>query len=308
MTTVPVPIDAPCILITGGSSGLGRATARALAGLGARIVIVGRDLPRTRAAVEWIKRESGNPRVDLLLADLAHPQEVRDLALAFRRGFGRLDVLINNAGAFYSDLHIGPGGFERTWALNHLARVGLTVELLPLLRAGGAGRIVDVSSSWHRHGWIDFDDLAGIPRARGLRAYAQAELANLLFTQALARRLTGTGVTVNSLHPGMIESGFGRQMNGAARIAWLLARPIRRSPARAAATSVYLASAPAVQGLTGGYFVDCRAISPGRAALDVELQERLWRFSLAQLGLVDDVVGPVDPPGGLIAAGSGGRS
>ena len=288
MTTASTFRDARTVLITGASSGAGRATARALAQRGARIVIVGHDLPRTRVAVDWLRRESGNPHVDLLLADLTCPQEVRDLVLAFRRGFGRLDVLINNAAVFSRDPRVGPGGFERTWALNHLARVELSLGLLPLLRVRGAGRIVNVSSWLYRRGRIDFDDLAGVSRGRGWRSYAQSQLATVSFSRALARRLAGTGVTVNSSHAGLIDSAFGR----------------------AAATPIHLAWAPEVAGMSGRHFVACRPTDPGGAAEDLELQERLWRFSLGQLGLgdvgLDAGIRATDATEGLRGSGVGG--
>jgi retinol dehydrogenase-12 len=292
MTTSADPADAPLILITGGSAGLGRATARALARRGARIVIVGKDLPGTRAAVDWIKRGSGNPRVDFLLADLADPHEVRSLALAFGRGFGRLDVLINDAQASARDPRIGipPTAFERTWAFNHLARVGLILALLPLLQARGAGRIVNVSSWLYPRGRIDFDDLVGVSRSRGLRAQARSQLATVLFTRALARRLAGSGVTVNSCHRGLID-------------------PFERSLERAAATPVRLASAPELAGVTGRHFVACKPVAARGLAADVDLEERLWRFSLEQLGLADDRLDDLaaaTDDGGLMAAGAPG--
>jgi retinol dehydrogenase-12 len=293
------------ILITGGTSGIGRATARALAGQGARVVIVGRDLPRTRAAVDWIRRETGNPRVDLLLADLEVPRDVRDLALAFGRGHDHLDVLINNAGGFFSEYQVGAGGFERTWALNHLAYVGLTLELLPLLRNAAAGRIVNVSSSLHRRGRIDFNDSQGTVAFDGVRAYAQSKLANVMFTQLLARRLARTRVTVNALHPGLISSGLGRNMHGPTKLFYdVLARPFRRSAERGAETPVYLASAPEVEGVTGAYFVNCRPTQVARAAGDGDVQERLWRVSLEQLGRSDDIdTGGARTGGSLLARG-----
>ena len=189
-------------LITGATSGIGKATAMGLANMGASVVMVGRDRGRGEAALAEIKEKSANASVDLLLADLSSQEEVRRLADEFKEAYPRLDVLINNAGVFRSERITTADGLEMTFAVNHLAYFLLTNLLLDVLKASAPSRIVNVSSGDHRNGTIDFDDLQGEKGYKGAKAYSQSKLANVLFTYELARRLEGTGVSANCLHPG----------------------------------------------------------------------------------------------------------
>jgi retinol dehydrogenase 12 len=271
-------------LVTGATLGIGFATALGLARLGAHVVMVGRDAARTKAAAERIRRDAGADGPDFLIADLSSPDEVRQLAHDFKERYPRLDVLVNNAGGIFTKREVTAAGIERTWALNHLAYVVLTLELLDLLKASAPARIVNVASELHKRGRMDFGGLQGEQGYNGLRAYNQSKLANVLFTCALARRLEGTGVTANCLHPGVIASGFGHEASGPVKIGLTLIRPFLASPDKGAKTSIYLASSPEVEGVNGLYFKKCRPSQPSPLSADVELQERLWEISLRQTG------------------------
>lgn len=267
-------------LVTGATSGLGRVTARELARLGARVVLVGRDRARCEAATSAIAGATGNAAVEYLVADLSVQAQVRRLARDFRARHDRLDVLVNNAGALFATRRESADGIEMTFALNHLAYFLLTELLLDVLKAAAPARVVNVASGAHAMvRGIDFDDLQGRARYRPFRAYSQSKLANILFTFELARRLEGTGVTANTLHPGFVATNF-TAGNGALgwslrRLAGLLA--IR--PEEGAKTSVYLASSPEVAGITGRYFVEQRTAEPSAAARDRDAALRLWRVS-----------------------------
>jgi len=279
---MPDSMQGQVCLVTGATFGIGRATALGLAGRGARVAIVGRDAGRTEATATWLRRASGNEQVEPLLADLFAQAEVRRLAQAFMATHRRLDVLVNNAGGFFSERATTVDGFERTWALNHLVYFRLTLELLPLLKASAPARIVNVASAVHARGRIDFDDLQGARRYDGVRSYCQSKLANVLFTYALARRLAGSGVTANCLHPGMVATGIKRNMRGVPWLFMTAAGAFMLTPEQGAATSIHLASSPAVAGISGKYFVKCRWAESSPLSRDEALQERLWAASLEQ--------------------------
>jgi NAD(P)-dependent dehydrogenase (short-subunit alcohol dehydrogenase family) len=269
-------------LVTGATLGIGKETALGLARKGAHVVIVGRDEARTRETAAWVAKESGNAQVDFLVADLSSQAEVRRLAAAFDSRYPRLDVLVNNAGAIFMKRELTVDGFERTWALNHLAEFLLTRLLLDKLAASAPARIVNVSSDAHTAGAITFDNLQGERKYGGMRAYAQSKLANILFTFALARRLTGKGVTANCLHPGVVATGFGHNTPGLVNTVLNLARPFLLTAEKGAATSIYLASSPEVADVSGKYFVKCKPAAPSKQSADVALQERLWELSEQQ--------------------------
>lgn len=272
-------------LVTGATSGIGYETALGLAGAGARVGIVGRDPSRTDAAVARIRAAVPGTAVDAFVADLSAQAQVRRLAADVRGTYGRLDVLVNNAGAIFDTRRTTVEGLERTWALDHLAYVLLTLELLDLLRASAPARIVNVSSMAHMRAEIDLGDLQGARAYTPLKAYAQAKLGNLLFTYALARRLDGSGVTVNALHPGVIASGFAKGTSGWFGFGWNLIRPFLMKPADGAATSLYLAASPEVTGVSGCYFAKSKPVSSSRRSLDRSVQEQVWALSLEQVGL-----------------------
>src|SRR5918997_5893140 len=242
-------------LITGATSGIGKATAMGLANMEASVMMVGRDRGRGEAAMAEIKERSGNASVDLILADVSSQKEIRRLADEFREAYPRLDVLINNAGVFRSERITTADGIEETFAVNHLAYFLLTNLLLDTLEAGAPSRIVNVASADHSNATIDFDDLQGEKGYTGAKAYSQSKLANVLFTHELARRLRGTGVTANCLHPGVVGTNLGSGVSGALGFLVRALRPLMKSPKKGAKTSIYLASSPEVEGSSGGYFV-----------------------------------------------------
>ena len=275
-------------LVTGATNGIGYATALGLARRGDRVVLVGRGAGRLQAAEAGIRAAVPGAMLETARADLSSQGEIRGLAAEIGRRHDRLDVLVNNAGAIFDRRALTVDGIERTWALDHLGYVLLTLELLDLLKAsagGGAGpRIVNVASAAHQRGHIDFDDPEGARRYGGMRAYCQAKLGNVLFTYALARRLAGSGVTANALHPGVIRSGFARNTGGLLGFGWSLIRPFLSTPEDGARTSLHLACAPELDGVSGGYFARCAPAPSSRESRDTGVQERLWALSLAQVG------------------------
>ncbi|MDP9238496.1 MAG: SDR family oxidoreductase [Chloroflexota bacterium] len=271
------------VMVTGASLGIGKETAAALAGMGARVVIVCRDRARGEAARAEIARQSGNPGVELMLADFSSLAQVRELAAAFKQQHPQLHVLVNNAGAYNAHRTTTTDGFETTFGVNHLGYFLLTDLLLDVLKASTPARIVNVSSGAHRGGHINFDDLQGEKGYSGRKAYGQSKLANVLFTYELARRLEGTGVTANAVHPGVVRTGFGKNNPGVLGTAFgifqIIGRPFYLSPADGAATSIYLASSPEVEGVTGKYFVKCNAVSSNAESYDTDVVRRLWQVS-----------------------------
>jgi retinol dehydrogenase 14 len=267
-------------MITGATSGIGKATAMELASMGASVVMVGRDLGRGEAALAEIKEQSANASVDLMLADLSSQQEVRMLADEFKETYPRLDVLVNNAGLFRSERITTADGLETTFAVNHLAYFLLTNLLLDTLKASAPSRIVNVSSGDHASGTIDFDDLQKEKGYKGAKAYSQSKLANVLFTHELARRLEGTGVSANCLHPGVVGTNLGSGVSGVFGFTVRAAMgPLMKSPEKGAETSVYLASSPEVEGLSGGYFVKKAEARSSDLSHDERLARRLWEVS-----------------------------
>ena len=270
-------------MITGASGGIGKETALALAEMGATVIIVARDSEKGRAALTDIRQRSGNDHVELVIADLASLDAVRRLAAEFREKNQQLHVLVNNAGALNSQLSLTKEGFEMTFGVNHLAHFLLTNLLLDLLKTSAPARIINVSSSGHTRGTIDFDSLRGERKYGGIAAYGQSKLANVLFTYEMARRLDGTGVTVNCLHPGVIRTGFGHNNSGIwgalFGVFHTVARPFLLTPEQGAQTSIYLASSPDVESITGKYFVKMEPIQSSDLSYDTGVAQRLWQVS-----------------------------
>jgi retinol dehydrogenase 14 len=273
-------MDEKVCLITGATSGIGKATAMGLANMGASVVMVGRDQGRGEAALAEIKEGSANTSVDLMLADLSSQEEIRRLAGEFKEVYPRLDVLINNAGLFRSERITTADGLETTFAVNHLASFLLTNLLLDGLEISAPSRIVNVSSGDHASGTIDFDDLQAEKGYKGAKAYSQSKLANVLFTYELAKRLEGTGVSANCLHPGAgIRTNFGSGVSGVFGVMVRAMGPLMKSPEKGAETSVYLASSPEVEGLSGGYFVKRAEARSSDVSHDERIARRLWEVS-----------------------------
>ncbi len=274
------------VLVTGGTGGIGKATAVGLAALGARVAITGRDRSRAEAAATDIRAASGNPAVDVFTADMSSQAEVRRLADAVLDAYPRLDVLVNNVGGFWAHRHVTADGLEHTFALNHLGPFLLTNLLLDRLRASAPARVVTVSSGAHAAGRIDFDDLQGSAAYSGQRAYSASKLANIMFTYELARRLEGTGVTATVLHPGVVRTNFGADDPGGLIKTMLpLVRAFMKTPAAGAATTIYLASSVEVEGVTGRYFADRKPKTSTKVSYDIAVAARLWKVSAELVGL-----------------------
>jgi NAD(P)-dependent dehydrogenase (short-subunit alcohol dehydrogenase family) len=270
------------VAITGANAGIGRETAVALARMGATVVMTARDPERGAEALADVRARSAGTTVDLLPLDLADLTSVRACADALLADYERLDVLVDNAGLVMARRTETTDGFETTFGVNHLGHFALTTLLLDRLRASAPARVVVVASQAHkmaRRG-LRFDDLQSIRHYRGFDAYSRSKLANLYFTRELARRLAGTGVTANAAHPGYVASRFGR--DGDMRFEPVLrlgATLLAVSAEEGARTSVYLASSPEVEGVTGGYYAKCRPAAMSRAALDDVAARRLWTVS-----------------------------
>ncbi len=274
------------ILITGGTSGIGRVAATALARMGARVVIAGRDEGRNRATTEQIRRETGTERVAALQADFASLESVRALASTFLAQYPRLDVLLNNAGAVYFERKLSADGYELSFATNHLAPFLLTNLLLGQLKADAPARIVTVGSAAHIGQSLNFDDIMHEKQPyRPMRAYGESKLANIMFTYALARRLQGSNVTANALHPGFVATNFGKNNGTLGRVGMKLASAFAISEEQGAQTSIYLASSPEVTQISGEYFIKSKPANSTAYSHNVEAQERLWTLSEQMTGL-----------------------
>src|ERR1700730_18467120 len=281
-----LPMAGKVVLITGGTGGIGKDPAIGLATMGARVGITGRDLARAEQAATDIRAASRNPAVDAFAADMSSQAEVRRVAADVLNAYPRLDVLINNVGGFWAHRHPTTDGLERTFALNHLAPFLLTNLLLDRLKASAPARVVTVSSGAQSMGRIDFDDLRGVRNYSGQRDYKQAKIANVIFTIELPRRLDGTGITANAVHPGVVRTNFGAEDQ-----AWFFAlisrvvRPLLKTPAQGAQTPIYMASSPDVEGITGQFFANRKPKIANKAASDREMTARLWRVSADLVGM-----------------------
>ena len=269
------------VLVTGATNGIGLESAKVLAGMGATIVGVGRNPQKCTGAAASIASTTGNSKVEFLVADLSVQTQVRKLAETFKQKYQRLDVLLNNAGAFFARREESTEGVEMTWALNHLNYFLLTDLLLDVLKASAPARIVNVSSDAHtRAKQINFDDVEFKKGYSGWTAYGHSKLANIMFTYELARHLAGTRVTANVLHPGFVATGFGHNNGSLMNFGMGVVQKIAaKRPEQGAQTSVFLASSPQVDGVTGKYFVDSRESSSSAASYEVSAQQRLWALS-----------------------------
>jgi NAD(P)-dependent dehydrogenase (short-subunit alcohol dehydrogenase family) len=271
------------VLITGGNAGIGKETAVGLASKGAHVVFTSRDAARGGTALAEIKQRSGNDAVEVMTLDLASLASVREFAAAFLDHSDRLDVLIDNAGLVLTSRRVTEDGYETTFQVNHLGHFLLTELLQDRLVASAPARVIVVTSDAHktaRHG-LDFDDLQSARKYRSFGVYGKTKLANILFTRELARRLAGTGVTVNCVHPGFVASRFGRDGDTGliGKYVMPLMRPFALNAEQGAKTSIYLASDPSVEGITGAYWVKCAPLKPSDAALDDDAARKLWDVS-----------------------------
>ena len=281
------------VLVTGATNGIGKVTATELAKMGAQVVIIGRSAARVDATLNEIRAKSGGKaQVSALVGDLSLMSEVRRLAAEFRQQHSRLDVLVNNAGGVFSERKVTAEGLEWTFALNHMSYFLLTNLLLDLLKASAPSRIVSVSSGAHTMGKLNFDDLQNEQNYNmgGFRAYSQSKMMNIQFTYALARRLAGSGVTANVLHPGAVATGFGMNNSSLMMRLFGLFRPFMLTPEKGADTMIYLASSPEVEGVSGQYFDRRKSIQSVAYSYDEAAQERLWEMSEQIAGIRVPVV------------------
>ncbi len=268
------------VVITGGSSGIGLETARGLAEKGARVVMVVRSRERGEAAIANIKTTAPNAELELVLADLYLMTEVRRAGRELRERCPRIDVLINNAGLIHGSRELTGDGFEKTFALNHLAAFLLTYELREVLAKSAPARVVTVSSFGHNFARFTWDDLATMKKWTGQSfVYGASKLCNIWFAKEAARKFAGTGVTSNALHPGGVASNFGQSGGMLFQVGTRLARPFLLTNAEGARTSIYLASSPEVEGITGEYFVKCKVKTPSSRARNADDAKKLWELS-----------------------------
>ena len=266
------------VLVTGATDGIGKATACALAAMGATVVLAGRNRAKGEQVRAELQKQTGNKRLDLLIADLSVQAEVRALAQQYKERYHRLDVLVNNAGAVYTSYQRTVDGIELTWALNHLGYFLLTDRLLGVLKASVPSRIVNVASDASRFGRLDFAPRAP-RRYNGLAAYGRSKRANIVFTYELARRLAGTGVTVNAMAPGGVATQFGQNNHGPVAWAYRYGGRFMRTPEEGADTVIWLAASPDLERVSGRYFRDRRAVTSVSQSYDEETQRAMWEQS-----------------------------
>jgi NAD(P)-dependent dehydrogenase (short-subunit alcohol dehydrogenase family) len=272
-------LEGKICLVTGSTSGIGKVTARELAKQGATVVLVSRTRAKGEATQTEITQATGNPHVELLVADLSLLADVRRLASEFQHTNSHLHLLVNNAGCAYPTRTLTSEGLEATLVVNYLAPFLLTELLLDTLKASAPARIVNVSSAQHANAHIDFDNLQGEKKYGNLSTYNQAKLAVLLWTYELARRLKGTGVTVNALHPGITATNFPSGMTGVLAWGMKLSKPLLLTPEKGAQTTLYLATSPEVEGVTGKYFVKSHETKSSNDSYDQTVGARLWEVT-----------------------------
>jgi NAD(P)-dependent dehydrogenase (short-subunit alcohol dehydrogenase family) len=271
-------------MITGATSGIGRASALELGKMGAKLILVCRNRERGEELVREIQR-AGNSEVELMIADLESQAQIRKVAADFLATKKPLHVLMNNAGIFNMKRKTTGDGLEEVFAVNHLAYFMLTLLLLDRIKESAPARIINIASDLHQRAKVKFDDLGGERSYGGMSSYGQSKLANVLFTYELARRLAGTGVTVNCVHPGAVATNLASNNGGLVSAAWKLVGTFMKSPESGASTQIYLASSPEVEGVTGKYFIDSKEARSSAESHDANIARRLWDVSAQMTGL-----------------------
>jgi NAD(P)-dependent dehydrogenase (short-subunit alcohol dehydrogenase family) len=266
-------------LVTGATAGIGLITSRVLAEKGATVIAVGRNKEKSDTLVTNIKNLTRNPNVEYILADLSSQKDIHNLVVEFTNRYERLDVLVNNAGAIFNKRLMTVDGLEMTFALNHLNYFLLTNLLLDAIKATSPSRIINVSSDAYKGMKIDFDDIQGEKKYSFMKAYGQSKLANILFTYELARRLDGSGVTVNALHPGFVATNFGTNMSGILNFFIRVAHLFAISPEKGAETMIYLATSSEVENVSGKYFYKKKEIQTSPESYDENTAKKLWQIS-----------------------------
>jgi NAD(P)-dependent dehydrogenase (short-subunit alcohol dehydrogenase family) len=267
------------VLITGATSGIGKVSAITLAGMGATVVVIGRNLEKGKELLKEIERRTDSKETDFIMGDLASLDDVRSAAMNFNSRYDRLDALLDNAGGINGKRMVTEEGFEYTFGVNHIAHFVLTQLVLDRLKSSAPSRVVVTSSAAHLNGHIDFDDLMAEKKYRSFKAYSQSKLANVLFTFELSRRLKGIGVTANCFHPGTVRTNFGKGLGGIGGAIFPLIGVFMIPPEKGSETQVYLASSPDVEGVTGKYFSKKAVKDSSRKSRDEEVAKRLWDVS-----------------------------
>jgi NAD(P)-dependent dehydrogenase (short-subunit alcohol dehydrogenase family) len=267
------------VVITGATSGIGQVAAEQLAAMGARLVLVARDKTRGEAALARLRNLKPGVAHSIHFADLSRLAEMKRVAAEIAAAEPRIDVLINNAGALFATRHVTEDGMVLTFALNHMSYFVLTQGLRERLLASSPARIVNTSSDAHKGKQIDFSDLQSANNYKGFKVYGRSKLCNILYTSELARRLAGTGVTTNCLHPGFVATRFGDESGGMLSFGVRVAKYLAISPEKGAATIVYLASSDEVAQASGGYYYKCKKATPTKEARDDDAAKRLWQES-----------------------------
>ena len=268
------------IVITGATDGMGLVTAEELAKHGPKLVLIGRNLEKCNSVVEHLKRQSGNQNIEFLQADLSSQTDIRRVADEFKEKYDRLDILINNAGAYFPKKMVSEDGYEMTFALNHFGYFLLTNLLLDTIKHSAPARIINISSTAHSSAKIDWNDINMEKKYHPWLAYANSKLMNLYFTYELAGRLIGTGVTVNAVHPGLVNSQFGKQGGGPfLAIFRAMQKGSGKTPENGARTAIYLALSDEIEGVTGEYFADEKLSKSSKVSRDKTLAKKLWDIS-----------------------------
>ncbi|MFW9878592.1 MAG: SDR family oxidoreductase [Candidatus Thorarchaeota archaeon] len=267
------------VVITGANSGIGKETGKVLAQMGATIIMICRNRERGEEALQEIKEKSQSENVELIIADLEDPESIRQAVIQFKGKYDKLHVLINNAGLMLNKKELTSLGYEKTFAINHLGHFFLTKLLLDILLKSAPARIINVSSEAHRYANLKLDDI-NMKKYKGFRAYSNSKLANILYTYELARRLEGTGITVNALHPGFVKTNFGnhgvkKYLKPFYKFITLFAMNVEKG----AKTSIYLASSSEVENITGKYFIKSKSVKSSEISYNLELQKKLWQIS-----------------------------
>jgi len=273
------------VVLTGGTSGIGQVAAEAIAAMGARLILVARDPARGEAALQRLRTQSPGAAHAVYYADLSRLKQMKQVAAEIAAAEPRIDVLINNAGALFTPRQVTEDGLELTFATNHVSYFVLTHLLREPLIAAAPARIINTASDAHRNARIDFDDLQSEKGYRGFGVYSRSKLANVLFTRELARRLEGTGVTANSLHPGFVATRFGDNNRGISSSVIGFLKKFAITPEKGAETIIYLATSDEPASMTGRYFVKCRVATPSKQAQDDEAAKRLWQATMRLAGL-----------------------
>ncbi|MHA1908020.1 MAG: SDR family oxidoreductase [Candidatus Thorarchaeota archaeon] len=278
-------MDGKVCIVTGASSGIGRETALGLAQQGGHVVMLVRDEERGNAAKEYIMEKSCSQSVDMMLCDLSSMKQVRQFSTQYKEKYNRLHVLINNAGAVISKREQTAEGFEKTFAVNYLAPVLLTQELLPLLKSSSPSRVINLTSGLHGRAKVNLDNLQSEGKYKGMNVYGSAKLMVVLFTYKMARELEGTGVACNVVSPGFVATNLGRssgsRMNS---IMFGMMKPFQLSPTEGAETSLYAATSPEIEGITGKHFAKSKEKESSEVTYDVDLQDKLWEITEKLLG------------------------